>query len=78
MSITIKHLDGPLKGRVQPFDNAVDKIMLVPVGRAEIVLAAEEGERQAIRSRPSLPIYTAERARAGKVEALAGPSVAKI
>jgi hypothetical protein len=55
-----------------------EKILLVPVGRAEIMLAADDSERQAIRSRPSLPIYTAEWARAGKVEALAGPIVAKI
>ena len=41
-----------------------DKILLVPVGRAEVTMAAEEGERQAMRSRPSLPIYTAEWARA--------------
>ncbi len=37
-----------------------DKILLVPVGRAEIMPACEDGERHAIRSRPSLPIYTAE------------------
>ena len=37
-----------------------EKILLVPVGRAEIAPAAEDGERQAMRSRPSLPIYTAE------------------
>jgi CRP-like cAMP-binding protein len=54
-----------------------DKILLVPVGRAEIV-PAEEGERQSIRSRPSLPIYTAEWMRGGKSEALTGPSLAKI
>ena len=36
-----------------------EKILLVPVGRAEIMLAADDSERQAIRSRPSLPIYTA-------------------
>jgi CRP-like cAMP-binding protein len=35
-------------------------IQLVPVGRAEVQSASEEGERHAIRSRPSLPIYTAE------------------
>lgn len=43
-----------------------EKILLVPVGRAETALAAEEGERQVIRSRPSLPIYTAEWARAAQ------------
>ena len=37
-----------------------EKILLVPVGRAEIAPAAEDGERHAVRSRPSLPIYTAE------------------
>ena len=55
-----------------------DKILLVPVGRAETVPAAEEGERQTIRSRPSLPIYTVEWVRGGKSEALTGPSLAKI
>lgn len=55
-----------------------ETVRLVPVGRAEIVPAAEEGERQAIRSRPSLPIYTAEWARPGMAESLADPSVAKI
>ena len=37
-----------------------DKILLVPVGRAEVQPASEEGERHAVRSRPTLPIYTAE------------------
>jgi hypothetical protein len=41
-----------------------DEILLVPVGRAEVTMAAAEGERQAMRSRPSLPIYTAEWTRA--------------
>jgi hypothetical protein len=54
-----------------------DKVLLVPVGRAEIV-PAEEGERQSIRSRPSLPIYAAEWTRGGKSEVLTGPSLAKI
>ncbi|MGH6832401.1 MAG: hypothetical protein ACRECM_05175, partial [Methyloceanibacter sp.] len=44
-----------------------EKIMLVPVGRAEILLAADDSERQAIRSRPSLPIYTVERAQVAKI-----------
>jgi CRP-like cAMP-binding protein len=35
-----------------------DTILLVPVGRAEALLAADDSERQTIRSRPSLPIYT--------------------
>ncbi len=34
------------------------RVTLVPVGRAQAGAATEEGERQAIRSRPSLPIYT--------------------
>ncbi len=37
-----------------------DKIVLVPVGRAETMAAGEDSERQAIRSRPTLPIYTVE------------------
>jgi CRP-like cAMP-binding protein len=37
-----------------------DRILLVPVGRAEVQSASEEGERHAVRSRPTLPIYTAE------------------
>jgi hypothetical protein len=37
-----------------------ETVVLVPVGRAEAAPAAEEGERQAMRSRPSLPIFTAE------------------
>jgi CRP-like cAMP-binding protein len=36
-----------------------EQIALVPVGRAEIMLAGEDSERQSIRSRPSVPIYTA-------------------
>ena len=44
-----------------------EKILLVPVGRAEIMLAADDSERQAIRSRPSLPIYTAEWAHVAKI-----------
>ena len=43
-----------------------DKILLVPVGRAEVQPASEEGERHAIRSRPTLPIYTAEWAASGR------------
>ena len=43
-----------------------DKILLVPVGRAEVQPASEEGERHAIRSRPTLPIYTAEWAASGQ------------
>jgi CRP-like cAMP-binding protein len=39
-----------------------DKILLVPVGRAELQLASEDSEQHTIRSRPTLPIYTAERA----------------
>jgi hypothetical protein len=37
-----------------------EKILLVPVGRAETAPAAADGERQVMRSRPSLPIFTAE------------------
>jgi hypothetical protein len=44
-----------------------EKILLVPVGRAEIMLAADDSERQAIRSRPSLPIYTAGPADIAKI-----------
>jgi CRP-like cAMP-binding protein len=36
-----------------------EEIALVPVGRAEIMPAGEGSDRQAIRSRPSVPIYTA-------------------
>ena len=43
-----------------------DKIMLVPVGRAEIMPSGDDSERQAIRSRPSVPIYTAEWAKAAR------------
>ena len=49
-----------------------EKILLVPVGRAEIAPATDDGERQVMRSRPSLPIFTAEWAK-GRV-----PSVAEI
>jgi hypothetical protein len=41
-----------------------DRVMLVPVGRAESLAPGEDNERQALRSRPSLPIYTAAWARA--------------
>jgi hypothetical protein len=54
-----------------------DKIVLVPVGRVEALPASEAGERQAIRARPSLPIYTAARAARGQAAQL-GLSVAKI
>ncbi len=36
------------------------EVLLVPVGRAEALVANNDGERQAIRSRPSLPIYTVD------------------
>ena len=39
------------------FDHG-DRVVLVPVGRAQCA-STEEAERQPIRSRPSLPIYTA-------------------
>ncbi len=54
-----------------------DKIVLVPVGRAEVTPIAEEGEHQAVRSRPSLPIFTAEAGRKG-AQVKAGPTVAKV
>jgi hypothetical protein len=34
-----------------------EEVLLVPVGRAEALVANDDAERQAIRSRPSLPIY---------------------
>jgi hypothetical protein len=37
-----------------------EEIVLVPVGRAETMPAGDDSERQAMRSRPSVPIYTAE------------------
>lgn len=43
-----------------------DKVLLVPVGRAEVQPASDDGERHAIRSRPTLPIYTAEWAANGQ------------
>jgi CRP-like cAMP-binding protein len=54
-----------------------EKIVLVPVGRVEVLAAVDESERQAIRARPSLPIYTAARAELGKAAKLE-LSVAKI
>ena len=42
-----------------------EKVTLVPVGRVEIMPAGDDSERQAIRSRPSVPIYTAEWAHDG-------------
>jgi CRP-like cAMP-binding protein len=42
-----------------------ERIALVPVGRVETIPAGEDSERQAIRSRPSVPIYTAEWAHDG-------------
>jgi hypothetical protein len=38
----------------------------VPVGRAEVQPASEEREKQAIRSRPTLPVYTAEWTASGR------------
>jgi hypothetical protein len=43
-----------------------EHILLVPVGRAETMPAGEESERHPIRSRPSLPIYTVEWAKAAR------------
>lgn len=42
-----------------------EQIALVPVGRVEVMPTGEDSERQAIRSRPSVPIYTAEWAHDG-------------
>lgn len=42
-----------------------DAVTLVPVGRAEAAPAANDGEPQAARSRPSLPIFTVEPAKTG-------------
>jgi hypothetical protein len=50
-----------------------NKILLIPVGRAEVQPASEESEKQAIRSRPTLPIYTVEWAAGGRVPPLDGP-----
>ncbi len=50
-----------------------DAILLIPVGRAEVQPASEESERQAIRSRPSLPVFTAEWALSGRALPLDGP-----
>ncbi len=41
------------------FDQGND-VRLVPVGRAEAIPSADDGERQALRGRPSLPIFTVE------------------
>jgi CRP-like cAMP-binding protein len=43
-----------------------DKVLLVPVGRAEVQPASEESEKQAIRSRSTLPVYTAEWTASGR------------
>ncbi|MEZ5829190.1 MAG: helix-turn-helix domain-containing protein [Hyphomicrobiales bacterium] len=40
-------------------------VLLVPVGRAEASPTTDDGERHTVRSRPSLPIFTVERARNG-------------
>ena len=45
-----------------------EELALVPVGRVEIAPAGEDSERQAIRSRPSVPIYTAQWARSARGE----------
>jgi len=45
-----------------------ETIVLVPVGRAETMAAGEDSERQTIRSRPTLPIYTVEWAKAARGE----------
>jgi len=42
-----------------------DAVKLVPVGRAEAAPASDDGEGHAVRSRPSLPIFTVEPAKTG-------------
>ncbi|HZP10177.1 hypothetical protein, partial [Methyloceanibacter sp.] len=54
------------------FDLGED-ILLIPVGRAEVQPASEESEKQAIRSRPTLPVFTAEWTSRGRVPPLDGP-----
>ncbi len=54
------------------FDLGED-ILLIPVGRAEAQPASEESDKQAIRSRPTLPVYTAEWASSGRVPLPDGP-----
>jgi hypothetical protein len=41
------------------FDQGVE-VRLVPVGRAEAIPSADDGEGQTLRGRPSLPIFTVE------------------
>ena len=41
MSITIKHLDGPLAGKEQSFDNSVDKITLGREGSCQVIYPPE-------------------------------------
>lgn len=42
-----------------------DAVRLVPVGRAEAAPSTDDGERPALRSRPSLPIFTVEPVKTG-------------
>jgi hypothetical protein len=45
-----------------------DRIKLVPVGRAEAAPSTDDGESHAVRSRPSLPIFTVEPIKTGARE----------
>ena len=58
VSARLRAGDGVLCGAGQVRPRRQDRS--VPVGRAEVTPIAEEGEHQAVRSRPSLPIFTAE------------------
>ncbi|HMK41458.1 MAG TPA: Crp/Fnr family transcriptional regulator [Methyloceanibacter sp.] len=53
-----------------------DRILLIPVGRAEVQPTSEERERQAIRSRPTLPVFTVEWASGRVSPPLDGPKSA--
>jgi hypothetical protein len=47
------------------FDQGSD-VRLVPVGRAEAIPSADDGERRTLRGRPSLPIFTVEPVKTAK------------
>jgi hypothetical protein len=44
-------------------------VILIPVGRAEVMPSSDDGERQIVRSRPSLPIFTFAHAKTRGFEA---------
>ena len=46
------------------FDQGND-VMLVPVGRAEVIPSTDDGVDPLVRSRPSLPIFTVAPAKSG-------------